>query len=190
VSRSLDDLPVARFRRLKRDEYDKLVELGAFRDEKIELLYGRLVEMTPQGARHANAVMALADLLTRGLGTRAYVRTQLPIAASEDSEPEPDLAVVARDRGPAHPREAHLIVEISENSLRDDRMLKLPIYARMGVREYWIVNLVDDVFEVYRDVDEQSGVYRTVSKLGRGQQLSCGAFPDVIVSIDEALGPR
>ncbi len=90
-------LPPGRIRPLRRAEYDKLIELGVFEeDEKIELLHGFLVAMSPQGTPHAAVGARLAEVLTRILGDRAHVRCQFPFAASEDSEPEPDIAVVPR----------------------------------------------------------------------------------------------
>src|SRR5450432_3867156 len=131
-------------RPLRRTEYDQLVTLGAFRGEKIELLEGVLVAMSPIGPPHSSSVQRLNALLVLALVGRAVVRPQLPFAALEFSEPEPDLAVVPLgDYDVEHPAEADLIIEVAESSLAIDRGKKLRLYAACAVPEYWIVNLVD-----------------------------------------------
>src|SRR5450631_913480 len=112
-------------RPLHRREYDRLVELGSFDEERIELLRGMLVGMSPQGAEHADVVHRLAALLARGFGDRAVVRTHSPLALGEDSEPEPDVAVLAPgDYSREHPSTALLVIEVSDTSLRKDRAIK------------------------------------------------------------------
>src|SRR5262245_56567202 len=105
----LDGLPRELLRPLHRSEYDRLVQAGLFRDEHLELLYGRIVRMTLQGTRHAWVIQELNELFTRGLFGRAKVRIQMPIAISGISEPEPDLAVVPTgDYVHEHPQQAYL----------------------------------------------------------------------------------
>jgi len=135
-----------RIRPLRRVEYDRLVELGVFgKDDKIELLRGALVEMSPQGSQHADCAGVLMTLLIRMLGDRASVRAHSPFAATEDSEPEPDVGVYPPRRyAGAHPKTAFLVVEVAESSLRKDRGLKSEIYAENGVPEYWIVEFLAD----------------------------------------------
>jgi len=129
-------------RPLRRAEYDKLVALGAFQDERIELLNGVLVPMSPIGPPHSPAVQKLSTLLFRALDGVAAIRVQSPFAALDESEPEPDIAVVPLgDYDTAHPNVAHWIVEVADSSVERDRGLKLGIYAGCGVPEYWIVNL-------------------------------------------------
>ena len=136
-------------RPLRRAEYDRMVEMGLFQEERIELLHGLLVEMSPIGTGHCEAVRRLTELFILALHERATVSPQLAFAASDDSEPEPDLAVIARkDHSHEHPKAAYLLVEVSESSLHKDRRIKTGIYANNGVPEYWIVNLIDDVIEV------------------------------------------
>ena len=135
-------VPPDRVRRLQRAEYDRMVGFGMFRGEKIELLQGRLVTMSPQGKPHAFSVTRLNRLLVRALGDRAEVRVQAPFGASAESEPEPDIAVVLPgDYLDEHPRRALLLIEVAESSLQDDRRIKGPMYAAAGVPEYWIVDL-------------------------------------------------
>jgi Uma2 family endonuclease len=175
-----------RLRPLRRREYDRLVELGYFEDEKIELLHGMLVAMSPQGAGHAHAVSKLFTLFVRGLGERAGVRSQAPLGASDDSEPEPDLAVVPnQDYSHDHPTHAMLVVEVAESSLSKDRRLKAALYARAQVPEYWIVNLTDRRVEVHHD--PRGDRYPSVVTHGDGDVIHPACFADLRISIAEVL---
>ena len=144
-----------RTRRFTRAEYERLVELGAFQpDEAIELIGGELMVAEPQGAPHYTAIRKTAKALEAVFGPGWDVRTQGPIGLDEDSEPEPDVAVVPGepdDYGRAHPSRPVLTVEVAESSLRVDRQHKGSLYARAGLPDYWVLNLVDRVLEVYRD---------------------------------------
>jgi Uma2 family endonuclease len=142
-------------RRFSRAEYDKLINLGVFQPgEAIELLGGHLVVAEPQGAAHYTAIVKTARALQAAFGPAWYVRTQGPIGLDDESEPEPDVAVVpggVEDYGRAHPSRVALIVEVAETSLAVDRQYKASLYARAGVPDYWILNLVDRVLEIYRE---------------------------------------
>lgn len=145
--------PYVTTRRWRRVEYDRLVELGIFVGERLELLDGMLVVGEPQGSSHAAIVMHVGQVLAAAFGAGWHPRLQAPLALDDDSEPEPDVAVVAgapRDYLGAHPSTAALVVEVADSSLRLDRRLKSGLYARAGLPEYWIVNLVDAVLEVHR----------------------------------------
>jgi Uma2 family endonuclease len=184
----LESLAPERIRPLKRVEYEKMVELGLFEDERIELLAGFLVEMSPQSEAHAYAVQRLNELLVVGLHGRAVIRPQCPMALSDDSEPEPDFIVAPPvDYSHEHPGEAYLIVEVAQSSLRKDRRLKWLLYAAAGVPEYWIVNVVDGVFEVYRD--PQPDGYASVTRAGRGESVAPLRFPDLVIRVDDVLPP-
>jgi Uma2 family endonuclease len=136
-------------------EYERLVELGVFQPgERLELLDGLLVVREPQGSRHAGTVRRVLAALRRVLGDAWQIDSQLPIALDADSEPEPDVAVVPRDPRAyldAHPSRAVLIVEIAEASYRIDREHKASLYARAGIADYWIIDLVHHTVEVHRD---------------------------------------
>jgi Uma2 family endonuclease len=173
-------------RPLRRVEYDQLVALGAFQDERIELLDGALVAMSPIGAPHSSAVQKLTRMLVLALVGRAEVRPQLPFAALEFSEPEPDLAVVpVGDYDTEHPAQAHLIIEVAESSLATDRGKKLRLYARCGVPEYWIVNVAERCIEVH--TVPQGDSYDRVETYGHGQAIRVGAFRDVEVRVANVL---
>lgn len=173
-------------RPLRRVEYDQLVALGAFQDERIELLDGELVAMSPIGAAHSSAVRKLNQLLILALHGRAAILCQSPFAALEFSEPEPDLSVVPlADYDTDHPSEAHLVIEVADSSLAKDRGRKLRLYANCGVPEYWIVNLVEACIEVY--TGPASGAYSRVEKFQRGQVIHLLAFPDVACAVSDVL---
>jgi Uma2 family endonuclease len=141
--------------RMTRVRYDRLVDVGIFGPEdRVELLDGLLVAREPQGERHATVVGLVRAALERAFGRGYHIREEKPIALDEQSEPEPDVAVVPgrlRDYLTAHPSRPALVVEVAETSLALDRLRKGSLYARAGVSDYWVVNLVDEVLEVYRD---------------------------------------
>ena len=141
-----------RLRPLYRREYDQLVELGVFEDEPIELLEGALVEMSPEGARHHWFIYQLVEHLMLSLPRRVMVRQAGPWAASDVSEPEPDVAIVPRARYDRHhPDTTLLLMEVAYSSLRKDLGVKAAVYAAAGVPEYWVVDLVHDVIHLHRD---------------------------------------
>lgn len=138
-----------------RVEYERLVELGAFRsDERLELVGGTLLVREPQGSPHATAVGLIDDALRPAFGVGWTVRTHSPVALDDDSEPEPDLAVVRgrrREHRHAHPSRPVLIVEVADSSLDFDRGEKASLYPRAWVADYWILNLREHVLEIYRE---------------------------------------
>ena len=146
-----------------RKEYDRLGELGIFDGEPLELIAGQLVVAEPKSTYHAVSVGMVADVLRRTIPPGWIVRTQDPIALDDDSEPEPDIVVVPgthTDYLAGHPQRPALVVEVAHSSLAFDRARKGSLYARGGVQDYWIVNLVDRELEVYRDpVSDTSAAY-------------------------------
>jgi Uma2 family endonuclease len=173
-------------RPLRRQEYDQLVALGAFADERIELLEGQLVPMSPIGPPHSGSVQELTMLLVPALVGRAIVRIQSPFAALDSSEPEPDVAVVpVGDYHREHASEAYLIIEVAQSSLPRDRGQKQRIYARAGVPEYWIVNVEGRSVEVHREPGPEGYAIREV--VGYEGSLAPRAFPDVVVEVRQIL---
>jgi Uma2 family endonuclease len=144
-----------RTRRFSRAEYERLIELGVFQPgEAIELIGGELMVAEPQGAAHYTAIMKTARALGAAFGSGWHARTQGPIGLDDDSEPEPDVAVVPGspdDYSRAHPSRPVLTVEVAESSLGFDRQRKGSLYARAGLQDYWVLNLVGRVLEVYRE---------------------------------------
>lgn len=147
-----------------RDEYHRLAEMGVFDGERVELFRGEIVPMSPQDPTHAGAVENLGMLLAEHFAPQRVVRIQLPLAAPDNSEPEPDALLVDKDYALAcrqehkHPGKGDLVVEVARTSLAYDRLEKLALYAEAGIPQYWIVNLVDKVVEVYENpvTDEQN----------------------------------
>jgi len=163
-----------------------MVDLGFFAQERVELIDGLLVTMSPQGSRHANIVARLTTRLLPALLDRAEVRIQSPFAAGGDSEPEPDVAVVpVADYWRNHPANAFLIVEVADSTIAKDRLIKTRLYAKAGVAEYWIVDLEANAREVRRR--PQGDGYLDVTHHGRGERLSLLEFPDVTVDTDQIL---
>src|SRR6516225_11328145 len=140
-------------RRWTREEYYQMGELGLFHGQRVELIEGEIMVLSPQNWRHTSTVARVGEALHRVLGTGLWVRMQFPLNLST-SDPEPDISVVAgriedyRD----HPTTALLIVEVSETTLAYDRTRKASLYARAGIADYWIVNLVNNQLEVRRDL--------------------------------------
>jgi Uma2 family endonuclease len=173
-------------RALRRVEYDQLIELGAFQDERIELLEGTMVAMSPVGPAHCATVDRLNELLVLALHGRAIVRCQSPFAANELSEPEPDFTVLPRgDHDLDQPSEAHLVIEVAESSLAMDRGKKLRLYASCGVSEYWVVNLPERCVEVY--TGPLPGAYSNAERYERGQSIRLVAFSDVSLAVSDVL---
>jgi Uma2 family endonuclease len=163
-----------------------MVQIGLFEDEHVELLEGVVVRTSPEGAKHAAVVQRLTHLLVLALGQRAAVRIQSSFAASDGSQPEPDVAVVPPgDYDDAHPSEAWLVVEVSETSLVKDRGLKARLYAETGVPEYWVVNAVDDIIEVHSEIVR--GAYARVVPYRKGDVIDLQRFPQVNIRVDDVL---
>ncbi len=147
-------------RHYSRTEYDRMIAAGVFHSEdRLELIDGEIITMTPQGSRHATAVQLVEDVLRDVFSSGFSIRVQMPLALDERSEPEPDLAVVSgqpRDYRDQHPTTALLIVEVSDTTLPLDRDRKMHLYARSGIPDYWILNLGEARLEVYRDPSGES----------------------------------
>jgi Uma2 family endonuclease len=181
---------VERVRRLKRVEWDRIVASGVFaEDERLELIRGLVVTMTPPGIEHGYSIDALVMILAPALKGRAFVRVQSPFAATDDSQPQPDLMVMPPEmhQTVAQPAVAWLVIEVANSSLRDDRRDKLEIYAEAGVPEYWIIDLVHG--QVDRYLDPRDGDYQRRSTHRRGETIAPERFPDVRVPVDEILPP-
>lgn len=179
-----------RQRPIRRHEYERMVAAGLFQGERIELIRGVIVELTPQNAPHSAAIQRLNRLLLPPLLGRADVRVQSPFAAGDDSLPEPDLAIVeATYFGDAHPDRAFLIIEVADSSLAFDRRDKLTLYARARVPEYWVVNLSARIIERHSEPSGES--YARVTLLRPGEPIAPLAFPDVTFPVSEVFGdPR
>jgi Uma2 family endonuclease len=182
-------------RRWTRAEYDRLVGLGVFEGDRIELIGGQLIVAEPQGEYHASSINTAEYALRAVLPPGFIVRTQAPVALDDDSEPEPDLVVVPgrpSDYRYAHPARPVLAVEVAESSLAFDRLRKGSLFARAGIQDYWIVNLVERVLEVYRDPTPETTApygwqYRSVKILGPPAVVALLAFPSSELPVVELL---
>ena len=169
-----------------------MARAGVFaEDDRVELLDGEIVEMTPIGPEHSGCVGVLTGLLARRLGDRAFVWVHNPVHLPDRSEPEPDV-VLLRPRPDgyrtAHPLPADilLIIEVADTSLESDRGVKLPLYAQAGIPEVWLVNLPGEVIEVCREPG--AGRYGSRHFARRGETVSCLAFPEMALAVDAILG--
>jgi Uma2 family endonuclease len=186
-------------RRWTRAEFHRALTLGVFRpDERLELIGGELVEkMSPQESPHATSIRLVEEALRVAFPSGHDVRVQLPLTLGEDSEPEPDVAVVVgsiRDFEEHHPTSAVLVVEVADSSLRTDRGTKAGLYAAAGIADYWIVNLIDRVLEIHRDpagmADKPFGHhYRSITRHDELARVSPSAAAVATVHVADLL-PR
>lgn len=171
------------------DEFMKLYEVGIFDDEdRIELVEGDLIIMHAIGRRHAHAVGNLTSYFGEQAKRRFMISPQNPVFIEEYSLPQPDIVLIPwQRRRRDHPKtsEVFLIVEVADSSLDYDRKRKLPLYARHGVQEFWLVNLVDEVIETFRNSD--GSTYRDVRVWRRGERVALEAFPDVFIDVDDTI---
>ncbi|WP_376790048.1 Uma2 family endonuclease [Thermoflexus sp.] len=174
------------------EEYHRMAEVGILsEDDRVELIEGELIAMSPIGSRHAACVKRLVRLLDRAVGERAIVSAQDPIRLGRHSEPQPDVALL-RYRpdfyASAHPgpEDVLLIVEVAETSADYDRTVKIPLYARHGIPEAWLVDLTEAHVEIYRQPSPQG--YRELHIVHRGETISPALIPGLTVGIDEILG--
>jgi Uma2 family endonuclease len=169
-----------------------MAEAGILReDDRVELIDGEIVEMAPIGDRHATAVDRTNDLFVPLFRDVALTRVQNPIRLGEHHEPQPDFALVRRRPGlyasghPA-PEDIFLIVEVADTSVDYDRQVKVPLYARGGVPETWLVDLPQAILWVYREPTPDG--YRSIRMLRRGDRVAPAAFPDRELAVDSILG--
>jgi Uma2 family endonuclease len=174
------------------DDYYRLAECGILhRDDRVELIDGQVVPMTPIGARHASRVDSLTDVLVRLMGPEGSVTVQNPVRLGTHSEPQPDLAVVRRR--PDFYREHHptpadvlLVIEVADRSADYDRDVKVPLYARTGIPEVWLCDLPGDRIEVYREPGAEG--YRDVRVVGRPDTVSALHLPGITLAVADVLG--
>ncbi len=178
-------------RRFTVNEYERMGEAGILReDDRLELIGGEIVRMAAMGARHAACVRRLTRLLVRALGEAASVSIQLPVAIPDYDEPEPDIAVLhPREDEYEHrhptPADVLLLVEVADTSLAYDRAVKLPLYARAGIPEAWLVDLPGEVVE--RHTEPSRDGYRQVTRFERGETLESTVLPSLVLAVSDVL---
>ena len=177
--------------RFSLDDYHRLIEIGVLNeDTPVELIDGELLTMSPINPRHNSAVMRLTELFVRALGDRAIVSPQCSLTLPPASEPEPDVAVLRRRddfyvRANPGPADVHFVVEVADSSSRFDRFSKLPLYARSGISEAWLVDLAHDVVIVATEPSATG--YATVVEHRAPATIAPEAFPDIVVDVASLL---
>jgi Uma2 family endonuclease len=171
------------------EEYHRMGESGLLDDARVELIEGEIIEMVPIGDAHAAVSNRLNRLLVLAVGDRGIVAVGNPVRLSPRTEPQPDFSVLRpradyQTRGP-RPEDVMLAVEVSDTTLRQDRRVKLALYARAGIPEFWIVNLEVGEIEVYRS--PTGDTYASVERKGVSEVATIAALAGVTISIGEIL---
>lgn len=174
------------------EEYHLIGKAGILsKDDRIELIEGELLQMAAIGTRHASSVRRLARLCSQIPENFAIFDVQNPVQLSERTEPQPDVILLktrADYYSTAHPTpsEVLLLIEVADSSIDYDKDVKIPIYARSGIQEVWIVNLPENCLEVYRQPTTNG--YSLTLRFWRGEEVSPLTFPELKVSVDFVLG--
>ena len=178
-------------RSLSVQDYHRMVAAGILAaEERVELIEGQLYTMAAKGTAHSAAVTRIDRVLSRLLAGRALLRFQDPVQLSDLSEPEPDVAVVHldpldyEDHHPT-PGEIFWLIEVADSTLRRDRDLKVPLYARSGIAEYWILDVQERCLHVFRQ--PEAGGYGMEQKLYEGDAVTPLAFPNCEIAVREFL---
>jgi Uma2 family endonuclease len=177
-------------RRFTVDEYHRMGETGILGPhDRVELIAGEIVTMSPIGGRHMGRVNTLAEQLADLVRADALVSVQNPIRLADYSEPQPDIALLRRDASrDAVPTvlDVILVIEVADSSLDYDRNVKLPLYAAAGIPEAWLVNLPGEMIERYSD--PRDGIYRLIARARRGETLASTVLPALVLPVDAVLG--
>ncbi len=173
------------------DEYYKMIELGILKDyEKAEIIEGELIQKMPIGDRHASVVNRLNRIFVKNASDEILVSVQNPLRISDYNEPEPDfvLADLTKFENDRHPRpeETLIVVEVSDTTLKYDRDTKLSLYAEAEIPEVWIVNLKNDIVEIYRK--PSNGIYQIAQIFKKGEIAESEILPDLKIEVDKILG--
>ncbi|MGB6016211.1 MAG: Uma2 family endonuclease [Nodosilinea sp.] len=173
-------------------QYHQMIESGILTDrDRVELLQGEIIEMSPVGRQHAACVDRINEFFVLALVSKAIVRVQSPIRLSNNSEPQPDLTVLQRRSdfyAEGHPqsKDVFTLVEVSDTTVEFDRTVKVPLYAQDNIAEVWIVDINAEAVQVYRE--PRAAVYQQVQTYRRGQSLTLQAFTDIQFFVDQLLG--
>jgi Uma2 family endonuclease len=178
-------------RRFTVTEYYQMAQAGILsEDDRVELLEGEIIEMSPISSRHASCVGRLTRLFSKRVGEQVIVWVQNPIRLSEHSEPQPDIALLKMRSdfySTEHPKpqDVLLLIEVCETSAEFDRRVKVPLYAKAGIPEVWLIDLVQEQIEVYRAPAEQG--YGDSRTLARGQSVTAQLLP-LELTVEEIVG--
>ncbi len=174
------------------DEYYRMAQAGVFsEDYRVELIEGEVVEMSPIGKHHAACVRRLDRILHRNIGELAIVSVQAPISINDFSEPQPDVALLKPrvdfySNSHPTPQDVLVIIEVADTSVEYDRNVKIPLYARAGIPEAWLIILPKDFIEVHSE--PKNGKYQKVRRLKRGKKLTSATIHGLTLSVDDILG--
>jgi Uma2 family endonuclease len=189
---AIDTPPLLRRHRLTVADYYRMGEAGVFSpDARVELIEGEVIDMAPIGTKHGSTVKRLNSLLTAAVGSRAIVSVQDPLRLSDLSEPEPDLMLLkprADFYADAHPSAADvlLLIEVADSSARYDREIKLPLYARHGVPEVWLVDLEARLLRFFRMPAGEA--YQQTSTTASPGRTAVAALPGIDIDLASILG--
>lgn len=173
-------------------EYQQMSEVGIFsEDDRIELISGEIVNMSPIGQRHAACVNRLVRIFTTLLGNRMILSVQNPIRLNDNSQPQPDL-VLLKNRDDFYEgkvpesEDIFLLVEVADTSFDYDQEIKVPLYGASGIPEVWLVNLNLDCLWVYREGNLDN--YQNIKQLFRGENVRVQSFPEINIEVNKILG--
>jgi Uma2 family endonuclease len=192
-------MTITQAKRFTLDEYHRLGELGFFHeDERIELINGEIIQMASKGTAHETCLRNLLRELPKLVGDRATLQSHAPISLPPNSEPEPDFAIVKnRDddylSGHPQPADVLLVMEVSDSSLAYDQDVKIPLYAKAGIPDYWIFNLFDNYLEYYSEpYQDNQGKYGYLNKrvFLSNQVISLPCFPDLSLDLGRVFPPK
>ena len=174
------------------EEYHRLIENNILHeDDRVELIEGRIIDMTPIGSKHAACVSRLNEILSEKLQKRAIINIQNPICLTAYTEPEPDIAIIKRrpdfyaEQLP-QPEDVLLIIEVSDSSVDYDCETKIPLYAKSNIPEVWLVNLIENNVAIYSGPSSEG--YNVITKHHHNQILSPKSFHDITLTVSEIFG--
>ncbi|MEB3179886.1 MAG: Uma2 family endonuclease [Nostocaceae cyanobacterium] len=174
------------------EQYHKMVDSGILKeDDRVELIRGEIIEMSPIGTKHAACVNRLNNLLYRKLGDRIILGVQNPVILSDTSEPQPDVTLLKHrddfyESAHPQPQDIYLLIEVADTTVKYDKEVKIPLYTEHGIMEVWLVDINEESVEVYREPATDG--YQNVRKFVGGESLSIGVFSDVNISVKEIFG--
>jgi len=172
-------------------EYYGMLEAGILApEEKVELINGEIIQISPIGSQHAACVSRLRELIGEILGKSVIIRTQDPVRLNDKSEPEPDLAILRRQAdfyASAHPQpeDVLLLIEVADSSLHFDQHVKLPLYAAANIPEVWIIDITNQKVQTFSA--PEAGAYKQQALFRVSENVTSTTLPDLKLSVDNIL---
>ncbi|MFM6108814.1 MAG: Uma2 family endonuclease [Sphaerospermopsis kisseleviana] len=170
-------------------QFHKMAESGILSEnDRVELIRGEMIDMSPIGTRHSGCVNRLVNLLIQLLGKKIVLSAQNPVELDEISEPQPDIALLKPrpdfySNAHPQPEDIFLIIEVADTTVKYDRQVKIPLYAEANISEVWLIDVNQKIIEVYRHPHQ--GIYQDMQTLEKNQSLSIFAFPGVSINVSE-----